>query len=208
MDFARPFSVVTPTLDGDVLSVLVGADEEFSGRRIHRLLGRGSEPGVRRAADRLVDQGIVLRRQAGRAKLYRLNRDHLAAPYVSGLALLRAELVDRLQEAVAGWSPSALCVVLFGSVARGEAGPRSDLDVLVVRSAGVDEDEDAWREQSAALERMATNWTGNEARIVEYGEDDLGDPAVRSVVDDALRDGIDLSGSRRRLQSLLRRHAV
>jgi hypothetical protein len=78
MDFSRPLGVVSPTLDGDVLTVLAAADEEFSGRRIQRLLGHSSEPGVRKAAERLVEQGVVLRRPAGRAKLYRLNRQHLA----------------------------------------------------------------------------------------------------------------------------------
>jgi hypothetical protein len=42
MDFGRPFNVVTPTLDGDVLGVLAGAEEEFTGRRIHQVLERGS----------------------------------------------------------------------------------------------------------------------------------------------------------------------
>lgn len=203
MDLQRPLRLVTPTLDGDVLGVLAGADEEFSGRLIHRLLGRGSEPGVRRAADRLVEEGIVLRRQAGRAKLYRLNREHLGAPYVCGLASLRGQLIAQLGETVAKWSPLAAGVILFGSVARAEAGPVSDIDLLVVRLEAVSEDDAFWREQLAQLEKEATAWTGNEARIVEYGELEFGDEAVRPVVEDALKDGIDLSGTRRKLRSLL-----
>ena len=121
MDFAHPLRVVTPTLVGDVLAVLARSDEEFSGRRIHRLLGHSSEPGVRKAAERLVDQSIVLRRQAWRANLYRLNRSHLAAPHIEALATLRLYLFpvfkghSRLEVA-------ASFVLLFGSVARGEGG--------------------------------------------------------------------------------------
>jgi len=204
MDFQRPIKVVTPTLDGDVLAVLAGAEEEFTGRGIQRLLGRGSEPGIRKAADRLVDQGVVLRRRAGRANLYSLNRDHLAAPYVEGLASLRAELVARLRQAIAEWDAPARWVLLFGSVARGEAGPASDLDLLVIRDRGVEEDTPAWREQLASLEDDAGAWTGNEARVLEYGEGDLVDGSVAAVVEEALRDGIDLHGSRRELRAALR----
>jgi predicted nucleotidyltransferase len=206
MDFRRPFSVVAPTLDGDVLSVLARADDEFTGRRIHRVLGRGSEHGVRKAADRLVEQGIVSRRRAGQAKLYSLNRSHLAAPYVEGLGSLRAQLVERLKETVGAWKKPAAVVLLFGSVARGEAGPESDLDLLVVRPRDTDEDHPRWQDQLAALEREATAWTGNETRVIEYGEDDLADPDVRSLVEAGLGEGIALYGTRPRLRRLLDRH--
>jgi len=203
MDFRRPLSVITPTLDGDVLAVLARADEEFTGRRIHQVLGRGSEHGVRKAADRLVEQGMVLRRRAGQAKLYKLNRDHVASPYVEGLASLSAELINRLRGAVAAWGSPAYAVLLFGSVARGEAGPGSDLDLLVIRDADTEEEAREWCEQLADLERNATAWTGNEARIVEYGEGDLTASSVRPVVEGALLDGIELFGSRRSVRGLL-----
>lgn len=93
MDFEHPFRAVAPTLDGDVLTVLARADEGFSGRQIHRLLGQGSEQGIRKAAERLVEQGVVLRSQVGRANVYRLNRKHVAAPHIEGLAALRAEVL-------------------------------------------------------------------------------------------------------------------
>jgi predicted nucleotidyltransferase len=197
MDFQRPLSVVAPTLDGDVLGVLAGAEDEFTGRRIHRVLGRGSEHGVRKAADRLVEQGIVSRRQAGQAKLYSLNRSHLAAPYVEGLGSLRSQLVGRLKETVGSWKKPAAAVLLFGSVARGEAGPESDLDLLVVRRRDIKEDLPFWQDQLAALESEATAWTGNEARVIEYGENDLAGPDVHGLVAEALNEGITIFGTRR-----------
>jgi predicted nucleotidyltransferase len=206
MDFRRPLSVVAPTLDGDVLGVLAGADEEFTGRRIHRVLGHGSEHGVRKAADRLVEQGIVSRRQAGQAKLYSLNRGHLAAPYVEGLGSLRAQLVERLKESVGDWKKPPAYMSLFGSVARGEAGPESDLDLLVVRRLDTKEHQPRWQDQLAALEREATEWTGNEARVIEFGKDELADPGVRGVVEEAVEEGIQIYGSRILLSRLLARH--
>lgn len=204
MDFRHPLAVVTPTLDGDALSVLAGADEEFSGRRLHQLVARGSENGIRRAAERLVEQGVVSSRPAGRANLYRLNRSHLAAPHIEGLAFLRAQLLEQARELVSAWTILPGLVMVFGSVARGEAGPLSDLDLLVIRPAQIVEDLDEWREQLNHLEKDLTKWTGNDARVLEYGEADLQDEAVREVIEGAITEGVEVYGSRRTLRRLVR----
>lgn len=202
MDFRHPLRVVTPTLDGDVLALLAGADESFSGRQLHRMLGHGSEPGVRKAVERLVVQGVVLRQEVGRAKLYRLNRQHLAAGHIEGLAHLRTDLVGQLREVLNSWEEPPFAAILFGSVPRGEATHRSDIDLLLVRRAAVDEDSPGWLEQLASLEREATEWTGNDARVLEYGEKDLANQRVSAVVEEAISDGIELFGSSRRLRLL------
>ncbi len=203
MDFRRPLTVVTPTLDGDVLAVLAGAREEFSGRRIHRVVAHGSENGIRNAADRLVEQGVVLRRRVGRANLYTFNREHLAAPYIEGLVSLRGQLFDGLRNAISSWNPAPHSVLVFGSVARGQAGPSSDLDLLVVRPLAVSAEADKWRGQLAHLEDLGTAWTGNDTRILEYDEGELEDVAVRRVIEQALADGIELYGSQCALRRLL-----
>lgn len=193
MDFAHPLRVVSPTLDGDVLIVLAGAEEEFSGRRIHRLVGHGSEPGVRKAVERLVDQGIVLRRQAGRANLYRLNRQHVSSEAIELLAQARSQLIAWLQEAIASWEVVPRCAAVFGSVARGEAGPDSDLDLLVVRRSEIDEENATWESQLGSLQRSATAWTGNDARVVELGEGELAH--AKPLLADVVAEGIALFGS-------------
>jgi predicted nucleotidyltransferase len=203
MDYRRPFLAVTPTLDGDVLAALSRGDVELSGRELARHVGYGSTEGIRRAADRLVLQGTVQRRRAGGAHLYRLNRAHLAAPYVEGLANLRGELIARLRGLLAEWSQPPKVALLFGSVARGQANAGSDIDVLMVRPRGVDPDGEAWRTQVFELQRSATTWTGNDTRVVEYGEAELGDLQGESLVAEALADGIELHGSRRMLKRLV-----
>jgi predicted nucleotidyltransferase len=203
MDFRRPLMTVTPTLDGDVLGALARADVEFSGRELARHVGHGSPEGIRRAADRLVAQGVLSRRVAGAAHLYRLNRHHLAAPWIEGLAGLREELIGRLRESLAGWVESPRVALLFGSVARGQASAASDLDILVIRRRDCDADSDTWRAQLLELQRSATAWTGNDTRVLEYGEDDLSGARIEPVLEDALRDGIELLGSRRTLRMLV-----
>jgi predicted nucleotidyltransferase len=202
MDFRRPLTVVTPTLDGDVLGALARADAEFTGRELARHVGHGSTEGIRRAADRLVAQGVVSRRAAGAAHLYRLNREHLAAPWIEGLAGLRQQLIDRLRALLASWDETPRVVLLFGSVARGQATADSDLDLLVIRRHDCDPDSDPWRAQLAELQRSATAWTGNDTRVLELGEGEVLGSAAESVLKDALRDGIELLGSRRTLQRL------
>lgn len=200
MDYRRRLLAITPTLDGDVLAVLARADIELSGRELARHVGHGSPEGVRGAADRLVDQGTLLRRTAGSAHLYQLNRDHLVAPWIEGLSSLREQLIERLRAQIAGWDQPARVALLFGSVARGEASADSDLDLLIIREEDCDPDSECWRNQLFDLQRSATAWTGNDTRILEYGEQELTEqPLLESI----LRDGIELFGSRRTLRRLL-----
>jgi hypothetical protein len=201
MDFRRPLQTVTATLDGDVLNVLARADVEMAGREIHRMAGRGSHQGIRNAADRLTAQGVLRRRAVGGAHLYRLNRDHLAAVWIEGLAGLAAQLVDRLRSEIATWSRPPAAAVLFGSVATGMATSDSDLDLMVVRADDCDVDEPGWRAQLAALEEHASAWSGNDARILEYGRSEAG-ATHTLVLRGALKDGIALYGSQRVLREL------
>jgi hypothetical protein len=200
MNFRRPLQVVTPTLDADVLSVLAHAEMEMTGREIQRLAGHGSHQGVRNAADRLAREGIVERRSAGNAHMYRLNRDHVAAQWIEKLATLPEQVIERLRGAITAWTRPPLLAMLFGSVATGQATAASDVDLLIVRPEGCDPDDPAWSRQIADLQVHATAWSGNDARVLEYGEDELVRSTTEPVLQDALRDGIELYGSRRVLR--------
>lgn len=203
MDFRRPFALITPTLDGDVLAALAAADVEFSGRELARRAGHGSTEGIRRAADRLAGQGLVLRRAAGGAHLYRLNREHIAAGWIEGIASLSEQVITRLRAIVAGWEEAASLAFLFGSVARREASSDSDLDILIVRRVDCDADSPAWRSQLLALQQTATGLTGNDARVLEIGEQDVGEGVAEPVLREVLQDGVPLVGSRSRLLRLV-----
>lgn len=173
MDVARPYNALGPTLDAGVLSVLSGTTRPLTGRETARLLGRRTHSGVLDALNRLTEQGLVDREEAGRAFLFTLNREHLAAPAVDLIAQMRGEFFDRLARQVDSWEIPAAHVSLFGSVSRGEGDTNSDIDLFVVRPAGVDHEEPRWREQLDLLTRKVQRWTGNPARIVELGEEEM-----------------------------------
>jgi hypothetical protein len=95
---------------------------------------------------RLVDLGVVVRRDVPPASLVRLERDSLAAKAVIAIAGLRQTGLDRMRELAAEITPPPTSLVVFGSFARGEAGPGSDIAVVAVRAAGVDSGSDEWNE--------------------------------------------------------------
>jgi len=197
VDLSRPLSLITPSLDGDVLALLAAGHVKLSGREISRRIG-ASQEGVRRVLERLVADGIVLLERAGAAHLYQLNREHLAASAIEHLTGMRTELLDRLRRAIDAWTIAPAAAVLFGSVARGDAKPSSDIDLLVVRPRAVDGDNLEWRRQLTDLVVCTKAMTGNDTRIVEYSYDDaraLG--RNERVLAAAAHDGIPLSGSLR-----------
>ena len=195
-----PLAVVTPTVDGDVLAVLARATASFTPPQVQAILQRHSVEGVRKALNRLVDQGIVDAERVGNAVNYRLNRDHLAARPIVELANLRTALFDRISEHVRDWSLPARLVMLFGSAASGTMRTDSDIDLFVVGN-DADLGRDTWQGQIGELERVVSRWTGNDARVLQYGLGDL-DHLHDPVVGDIWRDGIVITGDR----SLLNRN--
>lgn len=195
MELHRPLRVVTPTVDGDVLAVLARAEAEFTPPQVHRLIGHRSEAGVRKALERLVEQGVVDHRVAGRAGLYQLNRGHLAAAAITELASLREELILRLRERLDGWEVVANYAALFGSAARGDMHVGSDIDLFLVRPDAADED-GPWQAQIAELQRDVTRWTGNDARVLEYSTAECRDGLGQgdAVLGEIAREGIRLAG--------------
>ncbi len=196
MDLGRPLTVVSPTVDADVLTVLASAEAEFTGRQVHRVAGRHSEKGVRNSLHRLVGQGVVNARRAGKADLYSLNRRHLAAPYIVALAGLRHELLERIRGELAGWQEAPIFAALFGSAATGRMRPDSDIDLLVVRPKSVDIEGAEWRRQLESLSTAVTAWTGNDTRLLELDEDEVrrGLEGGERVLADIRDDGVVLYG--------------
>ncbi len=196
MQLDRPFLVVTPTVDGDVLATLARADAAFTGRGLHRLVGRHSADGVRRAVERLARQGVVDVAVAGPSKLYSLNRDHLAAAHVIALANLREEFFDRLRRRLAEWRLQPVYAALFGSAATQQMREDSDIDLFVARPDAATADDGVWAEQFGQLAHDASRWTGNDLRIFELSDAEVKLGVVRKdqVLVDIRDHGIRLIG--------------
>lgn len=200
MDVAHPYRAVVPTLDGDVLVALARSSAPMTGREVARLVPDASHVGVKRVLDRLVDQGLVLRDQAGSAHLHTLNRRHVAAPAVETLASLRSETISRLRRELEGWEPQPIHASMFGSAARATGDAGSDIDLFVV-AADEAADDPRWEAQLDALAEEVEAWTGNRAQLLVVSERDLRD--LRDQDDGLLErvrtDAIDLAGARARV---------
>lgn len=123
-------------------------------RTLHRLLpgialsGRDiarrssvSHPSATATLRSLLDLGLVRVRRARRADYYELNREHVLAEGLSRLfdreAHLRDELIGAIRDELVHHRLPVSEAYLFGSAARGEQQPGSDIDVALFCAADV-----------------------------------------------------------------------
>ena len=139
-----------------------------TGRELAVRVG-ASQEGVRVIVRELESQGIVRITAAGRSRLIELNREHLVYPLVNALSSLKPQLYERMRQHCGRWSrPKPVAVIVFGSLARGDASATSDIDLLVVRPAAVRADNDKWVGNVSDLMAKVTSWTGNHCEVLEY----------------------------------------
>jgi hypothetical protein len=191
VDLTDPTRAITSALDGPVLEVLARSGRPLTVGEIAAEATRGSEIGVRRVTARLVQQGIVIATRMGRNQVHELNREHVAAAAAEALTGLRVELWKRLRESLRVWDPPPVHASVFGSAARADGGPDSDIDLLLVhrpftgetdaRPAGAiapfvhdmatpfisPQDEHIWHEQVDKLRGDVLRWTGNHSQVLD-----------------------------------------
>lgn len=209
MNLSNPIRSVIPMSQGDVLAVLARTDRPLTGRGVAELTdGRLSQKGTNLALRALVRAGLVVVDAQPPANLYRLNRQHLAAPSIEALVALRDRLVAAMIEHIASWDVRTDGAWLFGSAARGDGDESSDIDVLVLRPEPVDDD--IWDAQIEHFAAAVKAWTGNRCEVVEYTSAEFTELMARA--DDrlaaALRsDAVALTSTRlpRRTATLARR---
>lgn len=191
MDLTFPLRTLSPGLDSAVLHVLAGTESGLSATQIALLASRGTRVGQVPVLKRLVEHGLVLAEPANRGFLYRLNREHVLAPAVLHAVNARSTILQRLRDAARELQPRPAHVSVFGSFARAEAGPDSDIDLLIVTSTGGDPD-DQWALQAQSLADRVVGWTGNKVEHVVLTLDRLADvvaadePIVTSWLADSL----------------------
>lgn len=200
MQLQHPMKVVTPTVDGDVLTVLARAEQQFTIPTLTSIIGTRSPEGIRQALVRLVGQGVVQQHSVGRAHAYALNRQHLAAEAIIELADLARTLTRRIRDAIGSWGEPPVYAALFGSAARGSMDPDSDIDLFLLRDEPLTP---IWDMQVARLLEDISGWTGNDARALDLAVDELRAHAhAEPVIADIVRDGLPVFGEKTVLRGL------
>jgi len=185
MNFGEPFGGILPGARGAALAALLRTGTPLTGRQIHGLIGdRHSLGSVQQALRTLEHLGLITTETIGRAGVHRVNDEHEA---IAPLRALSSPL-DMLTRVVRDEVPDADAVLVFGSVARGEAGPDSDIDLAVVAS-------DGWEGRAHLQERVHAR-LGNACDVLHLTPADINRPPAQRepVVADILRDGIALMG--------------
>lgn len=162
MDLSDPTRCIAPTLDTAILAVLASAGRPLTVGQIAAQAPRGSEIGIRRGLARLVDQGLVKSTEMGRNHVHELNTEHVAADIAVQLAGLRTELWRRMRRELGSWNPKPTYACVFGSAARRDGGPESDIDVLLVHPPfpGEKRREHPPRQRIGEVVRDGVDWSG------------------------------------------------
>ncbi|QBQ99738.1 nucleotidyltransferase domain-containing protein [Paraburkholderia pallida] len=125
----------TPGLQRVLGATLLQPDHSFTLQELLRLAssGRGS---AQKQIDRLVEAG-VLREDArrGRQRSIRANTEFVLYPELVSIARKSFAVVEPLKEALEPFAGQIRSAFVFGSVAKGTDGGRSDIDLIVIGSA-------------------------------------------------------------------------
>jgi len=168
MDFRSPLQSIIPGATGRILTALGRTTAELNLRTAAEIAGV-SIAQTSRTLRRLVENGVVSRREAAPSSLFTLNRRHISAPVIERLLDSPAEAVRRMRATTKAITPSPVNITLFGSVARGSATSSSDIDVLVIRPRSAEDDDEPW---TSSLQRWIDgvhDLCGNRVNVLEIG---------------------------------------
>jgi len=138
MLFGALEGVLGSTSKIQLLRALLPLSGPVSGREAQRLAHVRSDNGSRHALNTLLELGVLTEQRLRGSRLYTVNRDHHLIAPLQALFAAENERFSILRETLRsgfearGLLPHVLSAILFGSAARGDARPESDLDVLFV----------------------------------------------------------------------------
>lgn len=186
----RPIEAVVPGAQGRVLAVLAETTGELSLRTLARLAGV-SPAQASRLLPGLVELGLIERREVPPSSLFRLVPEHVAARALLALARSTEAVLAEIDRLAGALPNPPVSVIVFGSFARGEAGPDSDIDLVVVRPADIGEDDDDWSQSLERWRNDVARLTGNRVEVLEISAvDAAGKLSSRSSLwADVRRDG-------------------
>ena len=190
MDYVRPIEAVIPGAQGAVLAALAETTAELNLRTIAQLAGV-SQAQASRLLPELVALGIVERREVPPSSLFRLVAENVASRAILALARSTDTVLDEIGRLAASLPCPPASVIVFGSLARREADSDSDVDVVVVRPEGIDEDDPLWGDSLQGWRMDLRRLTGNPVEILEVSAEEAASKLSgdASVWVDIRRDG-------------------
>jgi predicted nucleotidyltransferase len=124
---------------GAVLALLYGhADQSFYTRQIAREVD-ASVGAVQRELENLSKVRLIVRTSVGSQVFYQANRDASIFPEMQGLVKKTIGIFSVLRSALHPLAKQILVAFVYGSVAREEETAQSDVDLIVVGKATLDE---------------------------------------------------------------------
>jgi predicted nucleotidyltransferase len=124
---------------GAVLALLYGrVDRSFYTREIARELD-ASVGAVQRELENLSKVGLILRKSVGSQVFYQANRDTPIFPEMRALINKTSGICGVLRSALRPLSKEIVAAFVYGSVAREEETAQSDVDLMVVGKATLDQ---------------------------------------------------------------------
>ena len=114
-----------------VFRELFASQEGVHLRELERRIGVNSRQ-IARELHALRDAGIVVPRRLGNLILYQFNRDSPIYQEIQSLIRKTLGLADVLRTALEPFSGRIELAYVFGSYAKGEERPQSDIDLLIV----------------------------------------------------------------------------
>ena len=189
MDWGNPLRSIAATVDADVLKALANAEQAVTGNELAGLAGR-SYAQVYAVVRRMVDEGLVELTRYGRTNTYRLNRDHVVAQGAIRVLAAPGRIESEVRRAASAWNPPGETVAFIGPAAHRRVSADGELEILVVRGAGVGQYDPGWRGQLEGLTRMLETMSGNAVRLIEVDQPELSDRARNdSLFIESLRGG-------------------
>lgn len=194
MNLSEPLSDLVGHNTAKILQRLAVLPSELSGRRIAQLAGVPP-----RSADavlkELVDIGLVRSREVAPSRQYRLNRNHLLWSPIRTLLQIPTAVIEQLAELTVEHLRDDDTLILYGSVARQQAGRESDVDLLLVW-APAERDPALRAEIIGGLASTVEELTGNRAEIADLDREQLHHLAAAQdpFLTEVRQDGITLHG--------------
>lgn len=115
------------------LFILAHHPEGLTGRGLAHLVGVSTFK-MHTVLKFLTAQGVLIKTNVGNGNLYRLNEEHVLIKQVlTSLFDFQKGLIDGLgSDVIKKFEPKPISVILYGSIARGDDKPDSDIDIVLI----------------------------------------------------------------------------